>query len=199
MNKINLNMKQIGRDITFEEFSTRLFLSKEHSQLLKMLFPKLSHPTQSRFLRFFKSDEEINSCPQNIEKNPKNGNNCRRKKKEKKHSTNLNLIKIINGNDKRTSLMIKNIPTVNNELSVIRWLKSLTNLNYVFVPKNNETNRILGYAFINVCKYSDILKLIENIKNYQNTSVNNKKIEVCYSHKQGFKLLTKSFGLSSVF
>ena len=110
----------------------------------------------------------------------------------------LNILKILNGTDKRTSLMIKNIPTSAQEINVIQWLSSLASLNYVYVPKDEKSNKILGFAFINVCKYTDILNLVQNIEKYQKVSFNNKKIEVCYSHKQGFKLLTKSFGISSI-
>ena len=108
----------------------------------------------------------------------------------------LNLKTILDGTDKRTSLMIKNIPTLIDEFNVTRWLFSLAKLNYVYVPKDEQTNKILGFAFINVCKYSDILNLLNKVKVYQQNSFSNKKIEVCYSHKQGLQLLTKSFGLS---
>ena len=115
----------------------------------------------------------------------------------------LNLYKIQNGIDKRTSLMIKNIPKGIDEINVVKWLLQLTNLNYVFVPKDEFSNKILGFAFINVCEYTDILKLLQKltfIENYNNNAkTNNKKIEVIYSHKQGLKSLSKSFGVSHIF
>ena len=121
----------------------------------------------------------------------------------------LNLYKIQNGMDKRTSLMIKNIPKGIDEINVIKWLLQLANLNYIFVPKDEFSNKILGYAFINVCNYMDILKLLKRLAILENNNnkinkenfVNNnrKKIEVIYSHKQGLKSLTKSFGVSHIF
>ena len=119
----------------------------------------------------------------------------------------LNLYKIQNGMDKRTSLMIKNIPKGIDEINVIKWLQQLANLNYIFVPKDEFTNKILGFAFINVCNYMDILELIKRLaieESYNNIINNNfinnrKKIEVIYSHKQGLKSLTKSFGNSHIF
>jgi hypothetical protein len=119
----------------------------------------------------------------------------------------LNLYKIQNGMDKRTSLMIKNIPKGLDEINVIKWLQQLANLNYIFVPKDEFSNKILGFAFINVCNYMDILELLKrlSIEESYNEIINDnfinnrKKIEVVYSHKQGLKSLTKSFGNSHIF
>jgi hypothetical protein len=115
----------------------------------------------------------------------------------------LNIYKIQNGIDKRTSLMIKNIPKGIDEINVIKWLLKLTKLNYIFVPKDEYSNKILGFAFINVCEYTDIIDLLKNIsflETYNNSNNNNsKKIEIIYSHKQGLNSLMKSFGVSHMF
>ncbi len=111
----------------------------------------------------------------------------------------LNIYNIQNGIDKRTSLMIKNIPKEADEINVIKWLLQLTHLNYAFVPKDEYSNKILGFAFINVCNYTDILQLIKKLSIFEIINNNNKKIEVIYSHKQGLKSLTKSFGISHIF
>ena len=112
----------------------------------------------------------------------------------------LNLYKIQNGIDKRTSLMIKNIPKGIDEIDVVKWLLQLANLNYVFVPKDEFSNKILGFAFINVCDYTDILELLRKLAIIENcNNNNNKKLEVIYSHKQGLKSLSKSFGISHIF
>ena len=93
-----------------------------------------------------------------------------------------------------TSLMIKNIPKGIGEINVIKCLLQLANLNYIFFPKDEFSNKILGFAFINACNYMDILQLLkrltilENINNEINNEnfINNnrKKIEVIYSKKQ---------------
>ena len=152
-----INTKSI---IPFEIYINKI-LSKDPSKILLELFPKLSHPSQSRFHEFFKKLKELNKIQ---EKNEKKKNNSSHKK-NKKNIMELNLYKIQNGMDKRTSLMIKNIPKGIDEINVIKWLLQLANLNYIFVPVNN----------------------------------NRKKIEVIYSHKQGLKSLTKSFGVSHIF
>ena len=67
------------------------------------------------------------------------------------------------------------------------------------MPKDEFSNKILGFAFINVCDYTDILKLLQKLSILETFNNNNKKIEVIYSHKQGLKSLTKSFGVSHIF
>ena len=185
--------------IPFEDYLNKI-LYKEPSKILLELFPKLSHPSQSRFHQLFKRLNELNKIESNEKAKNKNIN-----KKNKKNIMELNLYKIQNGIDKRTSLMIKNIPKGIEEIDVVKWLLQLANLNYVFVPKDEFSNKILGFAFINVCEYTDILQLLQKlafIENYNNNKINNtnnKKIEVIYSHKQGLKSLSKSFGVSHIF
>jgi hypothetical protein len=194
-----MNDKKI---IPFEIYIDNI-LSKEPSKILLELFPNLSHPSQSRFHEFFKKLKELNKIQENSDKK-KNHNSY---KKSKKNKMELNLYKIQNGIDKRTSLMIKNIPKGIDEIDVIKWLQQLANLNYIFVPKDEFNNKILGFAFINVCNYMDILELLKrlSIEESYNEIINDnfinnrKKIEVVYSHKQGLKSLTKSFGNSHIF
>ena len=169
---------------TFEEYINKLLL-KDPSKILLELFPRLSHPAQSRFHEFFKK--------------LKNNKELHKKNNNKKNVMELNLYKIQNGIDKRTSLMIKNIPKGIDEINVVKWLIQLVKLNYVFVPKDEFSNKILGFAFINVCDYTDILKLLQKLSILETFNNNNKKIEVIYSHKQGLKSLTKSFGVSHIF
>ena len=193
-----MNTKNI---IPFDEYIKKI-LYKDPTKILLDIFPRLSHPAQSRFHEFFKKLKERNN---EQEKEIKKIKSASIYKKNKKNIMELNLYKIQNGIDKRTSLMIKNIPKGIEELDVIKWLLQLAKLNYVFVPKDEFSNKILGFAFINVCESTDILELLKKLsisENYNNSYIcnnNNKKIEVIYSHKQGLKSLSKSFGMSHIF
>jgi len=194
-----MNAKKI---IPFEIYIDNI-LSKEPSKILLELFPNLSHPSQSRFHEFFKKLKELNKIQENNDKKKNHTSYM----KNKKNIMELNLYKIQNGMDQRTSLMIKNIPKGIDEINVIKWLQQLANMDYIFVPKDQFSNKILGFAFINVCNYMDILELLKRLaiaESYNNITndnfINNrKKIEVIYSHKQGLKSLTKSFGNSHIF
>ena len=140
-----MNAKKI---IPFEIYIDNI-LNKEPSKILLELFPNLSHPSQSRFHEFFKKLKELNKIQENNDKK----RNHTSYMKNKKNIMELNLYKIQNGMDKRTSLMIKNIPKGIAEINVIKWLQQLANMNYIFVPKDEFSNKILGFAFINVCNY----------------------------------------------
>ena len=179
--------------VSFEDHMKKTLL-KEPKLLIAELFPFLSHPDKSRFFHLFEKRKIVNTNDSNSSKISKGEIN----KKSKENIMELNLLKIMNGIDTRTSLMIKNIPTSIDVLKVVQWLYSLTKLNYVFVPKDEKSNKILGFAFINVCNSFYILELLQKIQIYQNTNLKNKKIEVCYSHKQGLKSLSKSFGFAYI-
>ena len=69
--------------------------NRENNLVLKLLFCGFSYPQESRFIKIFNGNKSI----------PKLNSN---KKKEK--SLNIEPINIINGKDKRTSIIIKNLP-----------------------------------------------------------------------------------------
>ena len=175
---------------------TKEIIHKDSSEILLELFPKLSHPTQSRFHQFFNELNKLN--PDYINNNSRSSKKLSYDKKRNK-KLELNIYKIRNGIDKRTSLMIKNIPKGIDEINVVKWLIQLAKLNYVFVPKDEFSNQILGFAFINVCNYTDILEILKKLSIFETNNKQQKKIEVIYSYKQGLKSLTKSFGVSHLF
>ena len=65
--------------------------------------------------------------------------------------------------------------------------------NYIYIPLDQIGTKILGFAFVNVKNYKDIMKLCNVINNYV-VNINNKKIEICYSKMQGAAGLIKAFG-----
>ena len=183
MKKYNQNYS-----VSFNNYLSNI-IKENPSKLLSILFPNLSQPPQSRFHELFINLNQLNN--QKIDENKESMQH-----NKKKNIMELNLYKIKNGIDKRTSLMIKNIPKELYEINVIKWLNKLANLNYIFVPKDELSNKILGFAFINVCNYIDILEVLKNLELFEYyISNSNKKIEVLYSHKQGLQSLINSFGL----
>ena len=86
--------------------------------------------------------------------------------------------------------MIKNLPTNMTKENISSLLNEICKIDYLYIPTNNK-DRILGFAFVNVENYKDILKLYDALNS---KNVNNKKVEICYSKKQGVNSLVKSFG-----
>lgn len=145
--------------------------------MIKFLHPQYSFPMQSRFIDFF------------------NENNS---KKQKKRSmlVNIDLIKI--GKDKRTTIMIKNIPNELNHNNLLEELEIVQFVNYFYIPYNDDNTKILGFAFLNVKSYKYIIDILDKIAKYENIRAKgqNKHCEICYANIQGIRALIKTFGKS---
>ena len=144
--------------------------------LLKLLFPKYSQPSESRFINSF-------SYINNKKKSNKNQN-----------SFSISFEKIEKGEDKRTSIIIKNLPNSINKEYINQILLGVGNINYLYLPFDKYNNRNLGFAFINVVNYRSIIKLHNRLKDYKFENIDIKKqIEICYSKIQGKNELSKMF------
>lgn len=143
--------------------------------LLKFLFPKFSQPIQSRFVNFFSFSN----------KNTINKN---------KVSFIISLEKIEKGEDKRTSIIIKNIPNSINKEYINEILLGIGNINYLYLPFDKYSNKNLGFAYVNVVNYRSIILLYNKLKEYKFDKFKMKKpIEIYYSKIQGKNELTRMF------
>ena len=104
------------------------------------------------------------------------------------------MIKIKNGEDKRTSIIIKNIPNTITKEYIKKVLEGIGNINYLYVPYDKVINRNLGFAFVNVVNYKNIINLYNRLieYNFENMLLND-NIEVYYSKIQGKNALSKMF------
>ena len=131
----------------------------------KLLFPKFNQPKESRFKDFF---------------------SIYKKKQNNKYS--IYLEKIEKGEDKRTSVIIKNIPISYTKLNIQEMLNGIGNINYLYLPLDKNTNKNFGFAFVNVVNYKSIINLNKRIKEYKfnsNEFEMNSTMEICYSKIQG--------------
>ena len=131
----------------------------------KLLFPKYNQPKESRFKDFFF---------------------LYKKKQNNKYS--IYLEKIEKGEDKRTSVIIKNIPKSFTKLYIQEMLNGIGNINYLYLPFDKNTNKNFGFAFVNLVNYKSIINLNKRIKEYKINSNEfdiNKPLEICYSKIQG--------------
>lgn len=143
--------------------------------LLKFLFPKFSQPIQSRFENFFSFSNKST-----INKN--------------KVSFIISLEKIEKGEDKRTSIIIKNIPNSINKEYINEILLGVGNINYLYLPFDKYSNKNLGFAYVNVVNYRSIILLYNKLKEYKFDKFKMKKpIEIYYSKIQGKNELTRMF------
>lgn len=133
-----------------------------------------SHPKESRFSIFFSSI----------------------KSKKKKKAMKVNPKYIMLGLDKRTSIIIKNIPeNISEEQFKEIVLKFNPYIDYYYVPKNIKTRKKLRVAFINVLNYLQIVPLYMGLI-YKTKFIYNSpetEMEICYSKVQGKDELIKRF------
>ena len=137
------------------------------------LFPKFTQPKESRFASFFSYIKKTNKI-----------------KNYKYYS--ISFEKIENGEDKRTTVIIKNIPNSITKESFYQILDGVGNINYLYLPFNKQTNKNLGFAFVNMINYKNIINLCKRLIEYQFKDIE-KPIEIYYHKIQGRINLSKMF------
>ena len=144
--------------------------------LIFMYFPQFKSPSRSRFESFFVSILK--------KENPfhKNINN-----KSKK----IYPEKIVRNEDKRTSIIIKGIPTNMSKKDVRSFIEQYGNLNYLYIEKDpNDLEKKTSIAYVNVINYKSIIPLYMNLRNYK-FKIDDKlyDVKIIYSIAQGKKQL----------
>lgn len=149
----------------------------EHSFQVNTGNPKLnfSHPKESRFKNLFQDLKTKNKKRKTMLVYPKN---------------------VMLETDKRTSIIIKNLPEDVTPSQFQQLLYSFSNkIDFFYVPINVKTRKKLRVAFINVTDYKELVPiymgLIYKMKFvYHNPNI---KMEICYSKVQGKQSLIQRF------
>ena len=168
-------------------------MSKEiirNTMVLKLLFNGFSYPQESRFAKLFLSQSTIPL---------QTSNNIRQKKK----SLNIETLNVENGQDKRTTIIIKNFPNDISKDEVKSIIEPLGNINFIYIPlliKNkNRFKNNFPCAYVNVINYKTILKIIKRFEQLKISPNNNckdfSKIQIFYSGTQGKHALINRFSL----
>ena len=166
-----------------------MFHSSTHTeQLIALLYPKLSHPQKSRFSHFFNSSDSF----QVNYSFPTDSLSSVQITKPKNRLA-ISAENIDSGIDTRTSIMIKNLPTSLSKDKATSWIQSICDVDYVYIPVDQSGNKILGFAFVNVINFKDILLFCVFVHSKKGFA-NGKKVEICYSKMQGVGSLMKAFG-----
>ena len=142
-----------------------------NSKLKPIIF---NHPKESRFKDLF-SNMKIKKKRKTMSVNPKN---------------------VMLGIDRRTSIIIKNIPediTSDQFKSIVMQYNPL--IDFFYVPIKIRTRKRLRVAFVNVLNYSQIVPIYMGLI-YKSKFVYNShdiEMEICYSKVQGKNQLMKRF------
>ena len=153
-------------------------LSRERI-IIDLYFPNFARPSSSRFESLFISLSKI-------EENKKN---------DTFYSYLIFPEKIIQGKDKRTSLLIKNIPKIIKKREIRNMVEKYGNINYLILTQDNMAENFL-IAYLNVINYRSIVPIYMGLRKtifyYMNKAF---QIEIMYSTIQGKEELKKIFNV----
>ena len=142
-----------------------------NSKIKSILF---NHPKESRFKDLF-SNMKIKKKRKTMSVNPKN---------------------VMLGIDRRTSIIIKNIPediTSDQFKSIVMQFNPF--IDFFYVPTKIRTRKRLRVAFVNVLDYTQIVPIYMGLL-YKSKFVYNShdiELEICYSKVQGKNQLMQRF------
>ena len=142
--------------------------------LVQLYFPHFHSPSSSRFEDLFLV----------LDKSEGNKNN------------NLSYLifpeRIIRGEDKRTSILMKNIPKTIKKKEIRSLVENFANINYLGL-KQDKKSKDFNVAYLNVINYKSIVPIYMGLRKHT-FLYNDKKIvtELFYSKYQGKEQLKKS-------
>ena len=144
-----------------------------YKKIIDLIYPGFEKPSKSRFKKFFEENENRQFDDKKLQ---------------------LNGHKIYTGEDKRTTILIRNIPKnmTKNQFKMV--LEKIANINYIYIPLFMLTRDNLRCAFVNVVNSKSIIDIYLKLRKinfmYDNP---NTKIEISYSNLQGRKALIDNF------
>ena len=143
--------------------------------LVQLYFPNFNSPTSSRFETLFMYLK-------------KSGGN-----KKQNISYIIFPERIIGGEDKRTSILIKNIPKNIKKKEIRDIVEKFANINFLGITQDKNYKSFI-IAYLNVINYKSIVPIFMGLRNYA-FNYNNKIIimELFYSRFQGKEELKKVF------
>ena len=151
--------------------------------LLLLYFPQFHSPNNSRFQSLFDSMKRTENT-KDENKSPK--------------SFKIYPEKIIRNEDKRTSIMIKGIPTNMAKSEVRNLVDKYGNINYLYVITSSMYN--YSIAFINLINYKSIIPLFMNLRNCRiEKSGLIYNLKIMYSIVQGKQELKKYMKSRKIF
>ena len=144
--------------------------------LLKLFFPQFPSPSSSRFESLFIDLNKYNTM--------------------KSISYIISPETVIQGTDKRTSLIIKNIPKNIKKKEIRNLVQKYGNINFLAICPDSNFSDLLT-AYLNVINYKSVVPIFMGLRKHSFTYCNNKyNIEINYSHVQGKEGLKKFFNVN---
>ena len=146
--------------------------------LIQLYFPNFNSPSSSRFESLFLILDKIDG------------------KKKKNISYIIFPERIISSEDKRTSILIKNIPKNIKKREIRGMVEQFANINFLGITQDKKVKNFI-VAYLNVINYKTIVPIFMGLRKHI-FNYNNKEIitELYYSKIQGKEELKKVFKLN---
>ena len=138
--------------------------------------------------------------PSDINKNKYTGIKQRNTPIEERAKYVINLEKIINERDQRTTLMIKNIPRNIMQSFLMEIINKKFNglFNFFYLPIDFIKKENAGYAFINFKNSKNIVDFYIEFNEKPWSFCPNRKCFISYARIQGFRAITQHFSSSNI-
>ncbi len=141
--------------------------------LVQLYFPQFASPSSSRFEGLFLA----------LNKNDGNKNN------------NISYFifpeRVIRGEDKRTSILMKNIPKTIKKREIRSLIENFANINYLGIKQDKKSKDFI-IAYLNVINYKSIVPIYMGLRKHTFNYYNKKIVtELFYSKYQGKEELKK--------
>lgn len=145
--------------------------------ILKLYYPFYTSPPESRFTSMFSS---LNFKQKNIKK-----------------TSVIYPNRIISGEDKRTSILIKNLPPNMTQKKLEKIVSQYGNINFCYVPCNGKSNEY-KYGFVNTINYRTVAEIFMGIRkfNFDFKNISHPEVKVSYCSIQSRKSLIEKFYLN---
>ena len=165
--------------------------------VLRKLFSNGKKPPISRFTELFQSLAITENQKEKDMNSPSTVNNNKEIKNENNSVIDPN--KIRKGQDKRSSIIIKGIPSFLNPEDIYFLVKQFyNNVNFFYIPPYIQKQKQYMYAFVNVTHYKGIIHIYNGFMKLKQEYSNNSgldfsQIELLYSKTQGKSALINRY------
>ena len=164
--------------------------------ILNKYFYNCKTPSISRFTELFKS---LTTAENQKEKNTISSTIDNDKKTKNEEKLEIVPYKIRKGLDKRSTIIIKGIPSFLNANEVYFLVKQFYNkINFFYIPSYIQNQKEYMYAFINVNNYKGIINIYNGFMKLKQQYTNClgsifSKVELFYSKTQGKSALINRY------
>ncbi|KAF5393298.1 hypothetical protein D9757_000661 [Collybiopsis confluens] len=141
------------------------------------------------------------SSPEDISKNLSASPTSSSGKKQPSEHNQLNLARIEDGLDTRTTIMIKNIPNKMSDKNLLEYIAKVCprRIDFLYLRMDFKNGCNVGYAFVNFISVSDLLSFAkQRLGQKWNMFSSEKVLQMSYANYQGKEALVEKFKNSCI-